>query len=114
MKNVIEVSLRPYPGTLFVTADREIFETSHRNIYGEELKLEKDDDGRCVREKSSEGKQVYLVYACSPAGMLHELVHVMTHIFERIDIPMNDASTETMAYFLDGLFKDAVYVFDIK
>lgn len=115
MKKYIKVSMRPYPGLLYVTADRVIFEKMHQSLFGEEIKVEKDDAGRTERAVSVKEKQTYLIYASAPSTLVHELVHVMTHVFDRIDIPMNDASTETMAYFLDALFKDAVKIFeDVK
>jgi len=112
MRKYLRSNLRPYPGLFFVTADRETFEKLHKSLFKEEYKLEKDDVGRSVRAMNCKGKQTYLVYASSVGILVHELVHVMTHVFDRIDIPMNDAGTETMAYFLDSLFKDAVRIFD--
>lgn len=114
MRKYIKVSMRPYPGILFVTADRETFEKLHKTQFGEGFKLEKDDAGRSARMMSLKEKQTYLVYASTVGVLVHELVHVMTHVFDRIDIPMNDAGTETMAYFLDALFKDSVRIFDVK
>ena len=114
MRKYIRTYVRPYPGLLFVTADRETFERLHKSQFGEELKLEKDDVGRSVRAMSVKEKQTYLVYASSVAILVHELVHVMTHVFDRIGIPMNDSNSDTMAYFIDSLFKDSVRVFDAK
>ena len=114
MKKYIKVSIRPYPGLLYVTADRATFEKLHKTLFGDEFKLEKDDVGRTERAVSVKEKQTYLIYASAPSTLVHELVHVMTHVFERIGIPMDDGGTETMAYFLDALFKDAVHIFDTK
>jgi hypothetical protein len=114
VKKFIKVSMRPYPGTLYVTADRATFEKLHKLHFGEAFKIEKDDVGRSARMMSVKEKQTYLVYASTAGVLVHELVHVMTHVFDRIDIPMNDAGTETMAYFLDALFKDSVRIFEAK
>lgn len=112
MKNFIKVSIRPYPGLLYVTADKTAFEHLHKTLFGEEFKLEKDDVGKTQRDMSVKQKQTYLIYASSAVVLVHELVHVMTHVFDRIDIPMNDAGSETMAYFLDSMFKDSIRIFD--
>jgi len=114
MKKYVQSVLRPYSGRLYVTADRDTFEKLHKSLFKEEFKLEKDDVGRTAPGTNAKGRQRYLVYAASMTDLIHELVHVMTHVFDRLDIPMSNANTETMAYFFDSLFKDGARIFDVK
>ena len=114
MKKYVQTVLRPYSGRLFVTADIETFENLHKSIFGDEFKLEKDDVGRTVQALNKKGGQRYLVYAASVTDLVHELVHVMTHMFDRLGIPMSNENTETMAYFFDSLFKDGSRIFAVK
>jgi len=114
MKKYVQSVLRPYSGRLFVTADRETFEHLHKTMLGEEFKLEKDDRGRTAQALNKKGGQRYLVYAVSVTDLVHELVHVMTHLFDRLGIPMSNDNTETMAYFFDSVFKDGSRIFDVK
>jgi hypothetical protein len=114
MKKYVQTVLRPYSGRLFVTADIETFERLHKSIFMEKFTLEKDDVGRTVQALNKKGRQRYLVYAASITDLVHELVHVMTHMFDRLGIPMSNENTETMAYFFDAIYKDSARVFSMK
>lgn len=101
-----QISLRPYKGKLYVAKTRKQYYEAHKAIYNEEPDvLNKTHGGRFVYG-NSKGMGAYLVYAKSKSTLVHELSHVVLHLFDTcgIDPRSND---EPFCYLVQQLYEDA-------
>ena len=104
---MIELSLRPYNGRLFVTNTVKGFQKAHKNIFNESAELTPANEGRFVGDRGKNDEWVYLVYASSTPILAHELSHVILHVFERCGIDPREAAGEPFCYMLSQLMLDS-------
>lgn len=103
---VRELSLRPYHGRLFVAATAKAYQKAHQRLFKTPDTLTIAQDGRMVGE-GKDGMWTYLIWAADPFNLVHELSHVVLHVFERIGIDPREASGEPFCYMLTQLHREA-------
>jgi len=101
-----EVSLRPYPGVLYVAPDAKIYERAHKKIFNEPDPLNVSQAGRFSGGKGPDGMWTYLIWAPRPDILAHELSHVILHLFERLNIDPREARGEPFCYLISQLIED--------
>ena len=101
-KGIKKISLRPYVGTLYVARTRKAYERAHIVLFGEPDELSEDTAGNF----STNGNGVYLAYADSPDLWVHELSHVVIHLFEYLQNPITTENSESFCYLLHTLWKE--------
>jgi len=102
-----ELSLRPYTGRLFVTKTRKEYEQQHQKIFKEPDILTCSQAGRMSAGGGRDKKWTYLVWAEKPHNLVHELAHVVLHVFDRCGIDPREANGEPFCYLLSQLILDA-------
>lgn len=107
-REVKKLSLRPYVGTLYVARTRKAYEKAHVALFGEEDPLEDDTDGMFSTNTTEDGKLVYLAYAGSPHLWVHELSHVVIHLFEYLQNPITSDNSEPFCYLLHTLWRETL------
>ena len=105
-KGIKKISLRPYVGTLYVARTRKAYERAHIVLFGEPDELSEDTGGNTSTNTTVEGKLVYLAYADSPDLWVHELSHVVIHLFEYLQNPITSDNSEPFCYLLHTLWKE--------
>jgi len=106
-KKLIEVSLRPYNGRLFVAPTKEIYESAHKRLFKEPDVLDASQAGRFSGGCGKDDMWTYLVWPSNHAYLAHELAHVAIHVFHRCNIPINHGNDEAFCYFLSQLMLDS-------
>ena len=85
-----ELSLRPYPGVVFVTRDRKAFERAAKELFNrDERQPESTQAGRFVAGPCWFHPYTALVWWTKPETLAHELAHVILDLFENIRIDNN-------------------------
>lgn len=109
--SAIRISLRPYNGTLWVTASKKGYAKASRHAFkndGQQDEIEADMKGRLCIGEGSDGMWTYLVWAESADALAHELAHVALHVFERCGIDPIPSGGEPFCYLLGQLMQDAL------
>jgi hypothetical protein len=109
--SAVRLSLRPYNGTLWVTASRDGYKYASRKAFKRDCEHEEIQDdmkGRLCIGEGSDGMWTYLVWSETPSGMAHELAHVVLHVFERCGIDPIKSAGEPFCYLLGQLMDDAL------
>lgn len=102
-----ELSLRPYPGRVFVVKTRKEYENAHEEMFGYTDKLSLAQKGRFAGEGGVGGRWTYLVWGNKPHDRAHELAHVVLHVFERCGIDPREGNGEPFCYLLSQLILDS-------
>lgn len=102
-----ELSLRPYHGRLFVVTSAEAYEKAHRKIFKTPDVLNCSQQGRFSGGEGHDGMWTYLVWGSSPHTLVHELSHVVLHVFERCGIDPCASGGEPFCYMLSQLILEA-------
>lgn len=105
-KNLRELTLRPYPGMVFVTKDRKAFELAAKQL------LDRDEDVRGKAGRFLQGPSWYhphtaIVWWTTPATLAHELAHVIFGVFDNVGITVECGNEEPFCYMLSQLFMEA-------
>lgn len=106
MKGVHEIALRPYNGRCFVTFSRGDYQAAHVRLFRTPDVLSCDQEGRFGGGEGVDGLWTYLVFADKPHALVHELSHVVLHVFERCGIDPREAGGEPFCYMLSQLLLD--------
>ena len=101
-----ELSLRPYHGRLFVAASRKDYEAQHARIFKTPDVLSCAQVGRFCGGQGRDGVWTYLVWGQDLPRQVHELSHVVLHVFERCGIDPREANGEPFCYLLHQLLVD--------
>lgn len=104
-----ELSLRPYNGRLFVVRNKAEYSKAHVRIFRKPDVLTCGQDGRFSGGEGKDGMWTYLVYAGKNHSLVHELSHVVLHVFERCNIDPRDSNGEPFCYMLSQLMLDYTY-----
>ena len=98
------LSLRPYPGHVYVCKTQKEYQRKHERMFGErDFVLTKRNSGRMTgRTLDPEGVE-YLVWAKAPCYLAHELSHVILNSFEAVGIDPREAGGEPFCYLLSQL-----------
>lgn len=102
-----ELSLRPYNGRLFVTNSKKQYERAHKKLFKTPDILTCGQAGRFTGGEGKDGFWTYLVWYKSKNDLVHELSHVVLHVFERCGIDPIAAGGEPFCYLISQLFLDA-------
>lgn len=102
-----ELSLRPYTGRLFLASCREDYERAHKRLFKTPDVLTCAQGGRFSGGEGADGLWTYLVWAGNTAALVHELAHVVLHVFERAGIDPVGCGGEPFCYMLSQLVMDA-------
>jgi hypothetical protein len=102
-----EISLRPYNGRLFVATTVAAYEKAHQRIFKTPDVLNCGQAGRFSGGEGHDGLWTYLVWADGPHTLVHEVSHVVLHVFERCGIDPREAGGEPFCYLLSQLILDA-------
>jgi len=104
---VKELSLRPYNGRLFVAKTKKDYEQAHLDLFKKPDILYCDQGGRFSGGCGKDDKWTYLVWAKDLSALVHELSHVVLHVFERCGIDPISGGGEPFCYMLSQLVLDA-------
>lgn len=104
---MIELSLRPYTGRLFLAKSRRDYEASHVKLFKTPDVLTCSQNGRFSAGEGHDGLWTYLVWASASHVLAHEVSHVVLHVFERCGIDPREANGEPFCYLLSQLLLDS-------
>lgn len=107
-REVKKLSLRPYVGILYIARTRRAYERAHVQLFGKADKLDDDTGGMFATHEAVEGGLVYLAYADTPRHWVHELSHVVIHLFEYLQNPITSDNSEPFCYLLHTLWQEAI------
>ena len=108
-KDCIELSLRPYHGKLWLaTGGPESYERAHKRLFKTPDVLTCAQDGRFSGGEGHDGMWTYLVWARKPYALVHELSHVVLHVFERCGIDPREGNGEPFCYMLSQLVLESM------
>lgn len=102
-----ELSLRPYNGRLFLAKTRREYERQHVRLFKTPDVLTCSQNGRFSGGEGTDGMWTYLIWACTPHSLVHEISHVVLHTFERCGISPIEANGEPFCYMLSQLVLEA-------
>lgn len=105
--DIVELSLRPYIGTLWLARTREAYDREHKRIFNVEDHHKTNQAGRFAVGESENGALAYLIWASNAHTLAHELSHVILDVFERVGIDPRAAGGEPFCYMLSQLLLDA-------
>ena len=103
---MLKLSLRPYPGEVFVAASIEEYERAVLKLFKISDRPDKTMSGRFFAGENHAGKWLYLVWGKDKNRLAHELSHVILHLFDRVGIDPREASGEPFCYLLSQLLLD--------
>ncbi|HBT0444716.1 TPA: hypothetical protein MA058_003370 [Klebsiella pneumoniae] len=101
MKNISVLNVHPYFLYVYFTRDEKTFNKCRTKFTGK--KPLQDLGCGCV-STDGQGKIILGVFDKSDSTLIHELSHVMVHIFEYIGMPINSDTTEAYAYLMASLY----------
>ena len=103
-----ELSLRPYTGKLWVAKNVDDYHKTQRKLFKEHDpdKLTGAEGGRFFAGAGKDDCWTYLVWADNMPYMVHELAHVLFHVFERCGIDPRDSGGEGFCYMLHTLVEE--------
>lgn len=104
-----ELSLRPYTGKLWIAKNLKDYHKTHRKLFKEldPDKLTGAEGGRFFAGAGKDDYWTYLIWADNMPYMVHELTHVLFHVFERCGIDPRDSAGEGFCYMLHTLVEEA-------
>lgn len=102
-----ELSLRPYHGRLFIAKSRKEYERQHTRLFKTPDILNCSQAGRFSAGEGKDGLWTYLIYASEISYLVHEVSHVVLHVFERCGIDPIEAKGEPFCYMLSQLILEA-------
>jgi len=105
-KNKIELSLRPYPGSLTFTFTRSEYHKAYKKMFG----CADDPNSNVAVGRfcgaSTNGVWHFLVRAKDHETIAHEIAHVILELFSNCGIDPRDSSGEPFCYMLSQLILD--------
>ena len=101
-----ELSLRPYPGVVFVTKDRKAFERAAKELFNRDEDL-RGKAGRFLQEPCWYHPHTALVWWSRPETLAHELAHVVFGVFDNVGIRCESGNEEPFCYLLSQLYLEA-------
>lgn len=101
-----ELTLRPYPGVVFVTKDRKAFVRAARDLFGRDEDL-RGKAGRFLQEPCWYHPHTALVWWSNPETLAHELAHVCFGVFDMIGADPREGREEPFCYLLSQLYLEA-------
>ena len=104
---MIELSLRPYNGNLYLAKSRKEYEKQHAKLFKTPDVLGCYQCGRMTGGEGHDGICPYLVWAKAKPQLAHELSHVILDVFMRCGIDPREANGEPFCYLLSQLMVDA-------
>lgn len=107
VRPVIELSLRPYNGRLFLAYSADEYRATHNRVFAPDDVIGCETEGRMACGEGKDGLWTYLVWAEAPHTLAHELSHVVLHVFERCGIDPRSGNGEPFCYLLSQLMLDA-------
>ncbi len=103
---MIQLSLRPYNGNLYVAKSGKEYEKQHKKLFKRPDVLTCAQAGRFSGGEGKDGMWTYLVWGSKNPQLVHELSHVVLHVFERAGIDPRDSAGEPFCYMLSQLLVD--------
>lgn len=103
-----ELRLRPYHGRVFVAKTRKEYEAQHIKLFKTADLLNCSQCGRFSGGEGRDGMWTYLIWADKTNDLVHELSHVVLHVFERCGIDPREANGEPFCYMLGQLVLESV------
>ncbi len=100
-----EISLRPYPGRLFVAPDRKAYLAAYSELFGGSDVLDYQK-GRFYGQMDKKGLWTYLIFADDRHTMVHEVTHLLLDVFERCGIDPRAGNGEPFCYMLSQILLD--------
>lgn len=105
-KGVREISLRPYPGRLYVATTKKAFSEAAKRIYGSSDIPSEEAGGTFRFDADRNGVAAYLIWAEGEEYWVHEIAHVVLHLFQRVGIHPVKAGGEPFCYMMQTLWQD--------
>lgn len=106
--NVQESSLRPYPGRLFIAYNKKAYEAITAMVHKDGDKLDGSEGGKYSYNAGRDGISTYVIYACNGPYWMHEICHVVLHLFSHLQIHPSKASGEPMCYLVQSIYEDVL------
>jgi hypothetical protein len=102
-----ELSLRPYPGRLFVASTIKDYEKAHVKLFKTPDVLTCVQAGRFSGGEGKDGMWTYLIWGKKPHNLAHELAHTVLQVFQDCGIDPREGGGEPFCYMLSQLLLDA-------
>lgn len=106
-RGVRELSLKPYPGRLFMASSRAAYEAASKKLLMTDDKLNPGISGRFLVGPGRDGMTTILIWAENSAYLAHELSHAILYTFDLCGIDPRQAGGEPFCYLLSQLLLDA-------
>jgi hypothetical protein len=103
-----ELSLRPYPGRLFIAPTRADYERSHKRLFKRPDALNCSQAGRFSAGEGNDGMWTYLIWGKAAPQIAHELSHVILQTFELCGIDPREGGGEPFCYMLSQLMMEVL------
>ncbi len=105
---MIIASLRPYSGQVSICKTLAEYHKAHRKVFGEMENVSLDGkNGRMCGGCNAAGYWQYVIWGRDMPALVHELSHVVLHLFERCDIDPRGCGGEPFCYLLQQLVVDS-------
>jgi hypothetical protein len=104
-----KLSLRPYHGEVWVTADLDELRRAYKRITRQAYPYTDDPKGGryVLLENGTLGDRVFLVYSKRPEALAHEICHVLLIVFKTIGHDPREGDGEPFCYMLSQLMLEA-------
>lgn len=99
-----KLSLRPYPGEVWLCSTPDELKRRFKKHTGETFKAEIDEGGGITAFVSG----IYLVYAADTPCLAHEFGHVLLDLFEFVGHNPTEGDGEPFCYLLGTLMEEAL------
>jgi hypothetical protein len=105
-----ELSLTPYPGTVFVFNKLKELRKKYKQLCGVKYPYHDNEltSGRYIYIEGNEGQVWFLVYGNRASTLAHEFVHCLLKLFEIVDIDPRDSKGEPLCYMLSRLMRQTL------
>ncbi len=102
-----KLSLRPYPGNLYFCKTKTSYEKGYKKLFGNIDNLSQNQFGRFYGSEDDNGNWTYIIWGRNYEYIVHEICHVVLHLFSRIGInPVESAAGESFCYLVSQLITD--------
>lgn len=112
MKHMIKTGFRPFPGIIYVTNKKDVYERQFRKVFGKENRIGDGITGRCSEGCDKNGNVAYVIYANGLSSLVHELSHATISMMNDVGNPIDDKNSETFTYMIAQLFRDCQSLYD--
>jgi hypothetical protein len=91
---------------MFLASSKRDYERSHIKLFKQPDVLTCDQGGRFSAGGGKDGLWTYLIWANTPKSLVHEICHVVLHVFERCGMDPRECQGEPFCYMVSQILWD--------